>query len=67
MNIYGMTEGQRADARKNGVYYVVNLKDKDDSFAEWFESNIDGTYDECYAEVGNQSLDGHYHVQIVEG
>ena len=57
----------RADARQNGCYYVVNLKERDDPNDEWFESDICGTYDQCDAEVANLSLHDHFHVQIIEG
>ena len=62
-----MNKEQRADARQNGSYYIVNLKDRDDPFAEWFESDIDGTYDQCDAEVADMSLHDHFHIQIIEG
>ena len=61
-----MNKEQRADARQNGSYYIVNLKDRDDPFGEWFESDIDGTYDQCCSQVRAESLDMHFHVQIVE-
>ena len=40
-----MNEEQRADARQNGAYYVVNLKDRDDMYGQWFESDIEGSFD----------------------
>ena len=62
-----MNSEQRADARQNGSYYVVNLKDRDDLYGEWFASDIEGTYDQCHAQVNRLSLHGHFHIQIVEG
>ena len=62
-----MNKEQRADARQNGSYYVVNLKDRDDPYAEWFESDIDGNYDQCYSQVRKQTLDKYFQIQIVEG
>ena len=62
-----MNKEQRADARQNGSYYVVNLKDRDDLYGEWYESDIDGTYDQCHAQVNSLSLHNYFHIQIVEG
>jgi hypothetical protein len=61
-----MNEEQRADARQNGAYYVVNLKDRDEMFAEWFESYIDGSFDDCQSQVRELELDKYYKIQIVE-
>ncbi len=61
-----MNEEQRADARKNGGHYVVNLRDRDEMFGEWFESDIEGTYDHCHSQVRVLSLDVHVKIQIVE-
>lgn len=47
-------------------FYVVMLKDRDDPWGEWFESDIEGNYDECYSEVRECSLDMHFDIQIVE-
>ena len=61
-----MNSEQRADARQNGSHYVVNLKDRDDLYGEWFETDIDGTYDQCHAQVNRMSLHSQFHIQIVE-
>ena len=61
-----MNEEQRADARQNGGQYVVNLKDRDEMFGEWFESDIEGSYDHCHSQVRVLSLDMHFKIQIVE-
>ena len=53
--------------QERGYHYVVNLKDRDDPFAEWFESDIEGTYDHCQSQVRMLSLDVHFQIQIVEG
>ena len=46
--------------------YVVNLKDRDDPYAEWFESDIEGSYDHCHSQVRVLSLDVHFQIQIEE-
>ena len=61
-----MNSEQRADARQNGSHYVVNLKDRADLYGEWFETDIDGTYDQCHAQVNRMSLHSYFHIQIVE-
>ena len=61
-----MNEEQRADARQNGAYYVVNLKDRDEMYGEWFESDIEGSFDDCQSQVRKLSLDKYYKIQIVE-
>tara|TARA_A100001391_G_C4817852_1_gene210414 strand:- start:262 stop:450 length:189 start_codon:yes stop_codon:yes gene_type:complete len=61
-----MNEEQRADARQNGGHYVVNLKDRDDMYGEWFESDIEGSFDDCQSQVRELSLDKYYKIQIVE-
>ena len=53
--------------QERGYYYVVNLKDRDDPYAEWFQSDIEGTYDHCHSQVRVLSLDVHFQIQIVEG
>ena len=62
-----MNKEQQADARQNGSYYVVNLQDRDDPYAEWFESDIDGNYDQCYSQVWKEGLEKYFEIQIVEG
>ena len=47
-------------------HYVVMLKDRNDPWGEWFESDIEGTYDHCYSQVRVGSLDMHFDIQIVE-
>ena len=54
-------------AKERGYYYVVNLKDRDDPYAEWFQSDIEGTYDHCHSQVRVLSLDVHFQIQIIEG
>ena len=61
-----MNEEQRADARQNGAYYVVNLKDRDDWRDAWFESDIEGSFDDCQSQVRKLSLNEHFKIQIVE-
>ena len=61
-----MNKEQRADARQNGGHYIVNLKDRNDPWGEWFESDIEGTYDHCYSQVRGGSRDMHFDIQIVE-
>tara|TARA_R100000234_G_scaffold14170_1_gene7823 strand:+ start:271 stop:459 length:189 start_codon:yes stop_codon:yes gene_type:complete len=61
-----MNKEQRADARQNGGYYVVNLKDRDDMYGEWFESDIGGSFDECQSQVRELALNKYYKIQIVE-
>ena len=61
-----MNEEQRADARQNGGLYVVNLKDRDDMYGEWFESDIEGSFDQCQSQVRELDLDKYYQIQIVE-
>jgi|TARA_A100001518_G_C1175424_1_gene25383 hypothetical protein len=58
---------QRADARQNGSYYWVALGDRDDPFGGWFDSGIEGTYDQCCSQVQAESLDMDFDVQIIEG
>jgi|13_taG_2_1085334.scaffolds.fasta_scaffold342556_2 hypothetical protein len=47
-------------------FYVVMLKDRNDPWGEWFESDIEGTHDHCYSQVRGGSLDMHFDIQIVE-
>ena len=61
-----MNEEQRADARQNGAYYVVNLKDRDDWRDAWFESDIEGSFDDCQSQVRELELDKYFKIQIVE-
>ena len=46
--------------------YMVYLKDHDDPYAEWFESEICGTHHHCYSTIRSMSLDMHFKTQIVE-
>jgi len=47
-------------------HYIVNLLDRTQPEAGWFESDIDGTHDQCYAQVRALSLDMHFDIQIIE-
>jgi len=47
-------------------YYIVNLLDRTQPEEGWFESDIDGTLDQCWEQVRALSLDLHFHFQIVE-
>jgi hypothetical protein len=47
-------------------YYIVNLLDRTQPEAGWFEFDIEGTHDQCYAQVRALSLDMHFDIQIVE-
>ena len=47
-------------------YYVVMLKDRNDPWGEWFESDIEGNHDHCYSQVRLGSLDMHFDIRIVE-
>lgn len=33
------------------MYYVVNLRERDYLYSEWFESDIQGNYSECLEAV----------------
>ena len=46
--------------------WVVMLKDRDDPWGEWFESDIEGTYWDCDAQVQDESLEKHFLIEIVE-
>jgi len=47
-------------------YYIVNLLDRTQPEEGWFQSDIDGTHDQCYAQVRALSLDLYFDIQIVE-
>lgn len=53
--------------QERGYHYVVNLKDRNDPYAEWFQSDIEGTYDHCHSQVRLLLLNALFQIQIVEG
>jgi hypothetical protein len=53
-------------SEQRGNRYVVNLKDRNDPYADWFESDIEGAYDYCHSQVRLLLLDSLFQIQIRE-
>ena len=65
-NIKQLRAEVRADVRRPGSYNWVMLRDRDDPSGGWFDSLIEGTFEQCEEEIANQSLHDDFDVQIAQ-